>query len=708
MIRNIAVLAVHIIYSLSIFCQNSPQTVKCATLEADSLLRAAYPELGERADFESWLEEKIAARNNSVTEGSIVLTIPVIVHVIHNGELVGNGTNISADQIYSQLDVLNEDYRRIAGTPGHNTHPNGADIEIEFCPATIDPDSNALAEPGIHRVNRTDIGANSPPYTVSYTKNNIQPQTYWNPDQYMNIWTVDLANDFLGYAQLPNSSTLPDLSVNYGPAKTDGVVIRPTSFGRVGNVDPPYDHGRTTTHEVGHWLGLWHIWGDGGCSVDDYCTDTPGSDGPNYGCPTAPVSCGSTDMVANYMDYTDDVCMNIFTNCQKTRMRTVMDNSPRRGILASSTTCSAEIAPNANFSASVVEVCEGGMISFSDLSNNSPSSWNWSFPGGTPSSSTQANPKITYTSEGTYDVLLVSTNAFGSDSIFKEDFIVVYSSGPNVFFSQSFEEGLGDWTIENPDNNITWEVKDVSGTVAGSKAIGISLYDYAVVGERDAIISPIIDFRANSAITLRFNHAHRRFSNNESDSLIVYASIDGGATYPYIIYHDAENGTGNFATNENIFSSFTPSGNDDWCYSGSGWAECVMLDLSQFDGEEFFRLKFESVNDYGNNIYIDEIALSGVCRAFVGIEPPVDTRPKWAVFPNPGEGFFTISIEDVPATNLTVEVFNIQGQRLYQQYNLPAAGAFTHNVDLTGRPSGTYFVRVISEKFEIHRKILIR
>jgi len=268
---------------------------------------------------------------------TFIYRIPVVVHVVHNGEQVGTGPNISQAQVQSQIEVLNEDFRRISGSNGFD--PDGVDTEIEFYLAPTDPEGNTLEEPGIHRF---DGGRILWPTGFSTSVDSqLKPATIWDPDRYFNIWTVNfggfIGRNLLGYAQFPSSSGLPGLRFDEGEAITDGVVVGYKYFGSAEKGDFPnlnttYNLGRTTTHEVGHWLGLRHIWGDGDCGVDDFCEDTPLSDEPNFTC-TAHTSCGTADMIQNYMDYTEDQCMSLFTQDQKERMIQVLQNSPRRNTL---------------------------------------------------------------------------------------------------------------------------------------------------------------------------------------------------------------------------------------------------------------------------------------------------------------------------------------------------------------------------------------
>ncbi|NDI97894.1 T9SS type A sorting domain-containing protein [Flavobacterium sp. LaA7.5] len=322
-------------------------TIRCVTTEYEEYLKEKFPQRATNKEFENWITQKILSNktksNASAQNTTQVITIPVVVHVIHNGDFIGNNENIADEQVESQITVLNQDYRRMLGTPGYNTNDVGADVEIEFCLAQTDPDG--LPTNGIDRV---DLGQAS--WGESDIENTLKPSTIWDPTQYFNIWVCNFGSDLsgvLGYAQFPSASSLDGLNNNEGSADTDGVIIGYEYFGSIniypqGNYSYPYDEGRTTTHEIGHALGLLHIWGNSynnnSCSYSDYCDDTPASNGPNSSC-SSHYSCTSYDMIENYMDYTNDACMNIFTQDQKERILAVMENSPRRASLKTSTVC---------------------------------------------------------------------------------------------------------------------------------------------------------------------------------------------------------------------------------------------------------------------------------------------------------------------------------------------------------------------------------
>ncbi len=257
-------------------------------------------------------------RNFRAEQGDKALTtIPVVVHVVYN-----NATeNISLAQIQSQIDVLNADFRRL-NSDADNVWPQAADSEIEFCLATVDPNGNATDGVIRRSTSSTSFGTSGNPVKF----NSSGGSDAWPAADYMNMWVCDLAGGLLGYAQFPG-----------GAAATDGVVVDYAYFGTIGTATAPFDLGRTATHEVGHYLNLRHIWGDGGCGASDFVSDTPDSDASNGGCQIGTVSCGTTDMVQNYMDYSDDACMNLFTEGQKTRMKAALAGS--RASLANSNGC---------------------------------------------------------------------------------------------------------------------------------------------------------------------------------------------------------------------------------------------------------------------------------------------------------------------------------------------------------------------------------
>ena len=310
---------------------------RCSTLEYEELLKSKFPNRLTTEQFESWIAPLIEEAKNNKSQNGNIITIPVVVHVIHAGQNVGTYPNITDNQVISQITVLNQDFRKAAGTPGYNTNSVGADVEIQFALAKVDPNGNPTN--GIDRVNLCRSG-----WTQASIDDYAKPQTIWDPTKYLNMWTVEFEGadeGTLGYAQFPSNSNLAGLDTDGGLATTDGVVAAAGAFGsRVFNdgtflLYNGYDRGRTMTHEVGHWVGLRHIWGDDAsptACATDYCDDTPPAHQANFDCIAATASCtaGLNEMKENYMDYTNDTCMNIFTNDQKTRIRTVMNNSPRR------------------------------------------------------------------------------------------------------------------------------------------------------------------------------------------------------------------------------------------------------------------------------------------------------------------------------------------------------------------------------------------
>jgi hypothetical protein len=314
---------------LTLFSLNlQAQSNKCATMQILEQRMKKDPSIQLRMQQSEIETQKWVSANRNAKKAQILVSIPVVVHVLYN-----NATqNISTAQIQSQIDILNDDFGLLNSDSLDNSHPfwqYTADTEIEFCLATRDPNGNATS--GITRT-YTDslsfVGDGNEKYTATGGKDN------WDPTKYLNLWVCDLSasGGTLGYAAFPSDLvSAPD---------DDGVVISYTAFGDIGTATAPNDLGRTGTHEVGHWLNLRHIWGDAICG-DDFVADTEIAEDNNFGCPTFPHNANSTcgsgvdgEMYMNYMDYVDDYCMVMFTFDQGTRMQSAL-NGDRAGLLTS-------------------------------------------------------------------------------------------------------------------------------------------------------------------------------------------------------------------------------------------------------------------------------------------------------------------------------------------------------------------------------------
>jgi hypothetical protein len=325
------------------------EVVKCASTEYEALLQKKNPQRLTNQEFENWIAPKVAEIKAKELQKTglgtdVIVTIPVVFHIIHNGDAVGENENIPDGQVQSQITVLNQDFRKMLGTNGYNDNPIGDDMEIEFCLAQQDP--YGLASTGIVRYNLgDDDGWDMTEVEV------LKAQTQWDPEKYLNIWVVDYMYGLAGYAQFPTGSGLDGIDGlgQTATANTDGVALGHIYVGSEelypeGSYDTTRNLGRTASHEVGHFFGLRHIWGDGpgDCTGSDFCDDTPTANYANQGCIAGTDSCEDDpgfDMIENYMDYTDDSCLNIFTQDQKFRMQAVLANSPRRISLITSPGC---------------------------------------------------------------------------------------------------------------------------------------------------------------------------------------------------------------------------------------------------------------------------------------------------------------------------------------------------------------------------------
>ncbi len=508
------------------------------------------------AQFQKQIADFIAANPQTTNQKSITgnstqaaYTIPVIIHVIHNAQPIGTFPNLQQGQINSQVQVLNDDYTGV----GYNisTYPTNAftnwatnpivgaaskdglgrikisNTNITFCLALKDSLGNILAEPGIHRVDCNTLPALTGTFTskdpanaayntsgkfMGFIDGYIKPNTIWNVSKYLNVWVTDeqASVGLLGYATFPVLSTLPGIPGATGTNKTDGFWSWAASFGSKvifpgGTYSAGYDLGRTCTHEIGHWVGLRHIWGDGNC-VTDYCNDTPPAAAANFvNCPaTYPYNVGTCagppsnspdgEMFQNFMDYSYDCAMFMFSEDQRTRMQTAMANSPYRKFLGTHGLCSAA-SPIANFSVNPNPACVGQTLSITDLSTGSPTSWSYTMTGGAPSTSTLQNPTVSYASPGIYTITLVASNGSGPSTPFVKTVTitpsptVIVSASPTIVCAggSSTLSAIGALTytwstsattsvvVVTPTINTTYTVTGSNGSCSNTKTISVAV-----------------------------------------------------------------------------------------------------------------------------------------------------------------------------------------------------------------------------------------
>ena len=583
---------------------------RCGTTDYTLQLMEKYPEYKlakEKVNLETtrWL------KNNPDHNLKSIITIPVVVHVVWNT----NAENISDAQILSQMDVLNDDFRR-TNSDASNT-PSvwqniAADCEIDFCLATVAP--NGASTTGITRTQTSQssfsIGSDN---VKSSSTGGIDP---WPQDDYLNIWVCDLGGGLLGYATPPSSWTNPN----------DGVVIGYRYFGTTGVVQAPYNKGRTATHEVGHWLNLDHIWGDNYCGNDN-CNDTPVQQSSNYSCPNFPSTSNCTgngnngDMFMNYMDYTNDACMNLFTNDQKSRMISAI-NQYRSNLL------------NHN-------LCSG---------STNPTSWDCingvcSDPG---------------TGNGTY-------------SSYNACFAACECSGTNTSILEGFQTSSlpTGWSIDNPDGSDTWEINSNYG-FNSSSSIFIENSVYAANGQYDDLNSPIMNFTTASNISLSFDYAYSLWTNpslpqNWSDTLIILVSSDCGLTWNKVW----EKAGTNLVTTNPIYNGFEwfPNNNNDW--------KSENINLNNYINSDGVIIKFRNVNQYENNLFLDNINISSDATTNITQQ---ESDKIIEIYPNPADQYIHINYDGLK------EIYTILGEKLLVTYE--------NNINISNLSKGVYLIKL--------------
>jgi len=350
-----------------------------------------------------------------------------------------------------------------------------------------------------------------------------------------------------------------------------------------------------------------------------------------------------------------------------------------RGVWQSPLMSGSSAPPVAVFMADPAAPCgTTDTISLIDQSQGFTTSWQWqitpstfSYVNGTTDSS--QNPQVIFTATGGYSVTLTATNAYGSDDT--TVFQAISVGGATLPFTEDFEGGLNGWEIDNADGGITWASTSVSGTAPGSTGMFMNHYSYSGSGQRDELISPALDFSNDSMVSLTFEYASAYYSSGYSDSLLVYVSDDCGVTWNEVAAYDATDAS--FSTAGAVTSSFAPADSTYWCH-GSSSVSCPTIDLNAYSGMSGIRVKFVSVNGYGNNTFLDNINIAGQAQ----LAPVAAFGGDTAVCTGK-----TVTFYDYSAPSPTARLWSFQG-------GTPSTSTAV-NPTVTYANAGTYDVKLV-------------
>lgn len=651
--------------------------------------------------------------NGIVARKTALITIPVVVHVVHNGEAVGVGGNISEAQVLSQILVLNNDYRFLnadASLIPSVFQSLATDMSIEFCLAVRDPDGNPFS--GIER-----IDGGQATWTMSDVETDLKPTTIWDPTKYLNIWTLQLGGanaGTLGYSSKPGQN--PD---------TDGVVVQYKYFGTTGNVVSPFNKGRTATHEVGHFFGLDHLWGLGepnlsSCADDDGIADTPIQSKANYSCPSFPsISCSNGpngDMFMNYMDYVNDACMYMFTAGQKSRVDNVL--SIARGDLANSTACTlymldaalvSVIYPSTtvcqNTFSPVILVRNSGSQTITSLLVNMvidqstfrQQQWTGSLATG---ESVYIPINAVTLADGLHEMnFYISNPNNGTDQLASndtKDFNITVANEAGIFaLSLPVVEGFESvnypptlWEVTSVGGaSGAWALSTEGGFAASPNGVKVDFFTGNTANQKQALTTPYFEVPAGEIAALSFSYAYARKDSASNDSLNLYFSLDCGDSW---VPFWSRNGLRLQTTAiQNI--AFVPTATD--------WERIGGVRLPQVQGQGRVRIKFEAVSNNGNNIYLDDINIENWTVGLIQQQ----SMPKISIYPNPAMHQFTIDASGMNGETV-VSIYDLQGKLLRNERS-GASSIMTVNV--SSLASGLYMVKVSSASGDAYQKLIV-
>lgn len=671
------------------------QDVKyCGQVEETEKIFQRFPQLRVHAEQanQQLVEEEVAYRSSGGDDQ--LLIIPIVFHIIHD-----NGPeNISDEQIYSAMEVLNRDFRLLnedVGDVVDEFQDLPSDITIEFRLAKRDP--NGVCTKGINRIESS----------LTYQGDSqMKSLIFWPREMYMNVWVCADAGGAAGYTFLPSSVDNPWME------DEDGIVLLHDYTGDMGTSN--VFRSRTLTHEVGHWLNLSHPWGPtnspgviANCDTDDGVDDTPLTVGWTS-CILDGESCGSIDNVQNYMDYS--YCSRMFTPGQRSRMRTAAfssiaernnlwseQNLEDTGVFEESVLCQAD------FNAERVVICAGDSIQLNDYSYHNIAEWSWDFGSFTVEGSDEEehkNPTVAFEEPGTYSVTLTVSDGTESVSATKNNYIrVLPSDALEDPFVDSFEDGINEneWFIYNEHDNVTWEETSITA-YTGSSCIRIRNRNNAVEMSNDELTSSTIDLTNAVYATVSYRWAYCNLPDDTDDRIKVSVSKDCGDSWALRKVH---RGFTDLPTADPQNAPFVPSGPDEWAEN------TIIIDNPDFlvDG---FRVKFDFEGRGGNHVYMDDINIDVVYEVDLSVND-IASNFTYSISPNPADQNAQLRYYLPANTDVNFALLDMTGRQVQQLFEGSASkGENTIQINRNHLASGVYLLRMHIGDYATTERFVLR
>ncbi|MEQ1732100.1 MAG: M43 family zinc metalloprotease [Bacteroidia bacterium] len=677
----------------------------------------------KRFDADPTLKARMDAKNNaqrSANYGSRKqqvgpYTIPVVFHILH----LGGNENISDAQVLDQMNILNIDYgKRNADTtaiiPSFKTIADSTNIR--FALATKDPQGNCTN--GIIHY-----------YSADSKWDDASPTLYsqgWDPTKYMNIYvvkTIKLSNGFsaAGYTYLPGSWNTGN--------PTDAIVVLHDYVGSIGTSSA--FNSRVLTHEVGHWLDLLHTFGWNECGVDcnndDFVNDTPTSKGfltcPNAANPASYQICtpGVDENFQNFMDYS--YCEHMFTHDQGVRMQDALLSSTSgrnnlwtsANLLATGVTNATACAPNANFKTNKTLICVNLPVTYTDASTNAvPTSYAWTFQGGTPATSTNATEQVTYATAGTYNVTLTVTNSVGANTITKTSVIHVFdavAATPVANFYEGFENSTTfaqNWAVINTDNDNKYFQTTTASSFTGNKCLLLNNNSGTSVAT-DEIVFPPLDFTGVTSATLKFRYAYTPIDNTNNDKLDLYMQSNCSLGFVGTPRYTRTANTVNPANDLSpIAGNFTFNNYVPIAASTSEWKLVTVNNLAAAYGNNNVVLKYIFTPGGGNNLYIDDIEIITNLSTPIGLTSASLYKNNFSVNPNPSQELSVINFSLTQASHVSLAITNVLGQTEQTICNTNLTqGDHNYDINTSKLAKGMYLIVLSTNGNKTIKKLIV-